>query len=144
MDGPFQRGVYVSPSNPSGFTYYGSRSYRYNNIGSACVMSLVCDEKDNLWVGTDGDGLYQVDPEGNRLLHLAPSDNPGSPFPATIMSLCRDNGQNLWIGSYINGIGVLNVKTKKFTYRNDLLGYRTKGYNLAVGAIVEERTKRSG
>ncbi|MDD4920526.1 MAG: two-component regulator propeller domain-containing protein [Bacteroidales bacterium] len=139
--GLFQRGVYVSPSNPSGFTYYGSRSYRYNNIGSACVMSLACDEKDNLWVGTDGDGLYQVDPEGNRLLHLAPSDNPGYPFPATIMSLCRDNGQNLWIGSYINGIGVLNVKTKKFTYRNDLLGYRSEGYNLSVGAIVEGKDK---
>lgn len=139
--GLFQRGVYVSPSNPSGFIYYGTRSYQYNHIGSSCVMSLACDTEDNLWIGTDGDGLYQLDPKGDRLRHIAPSDQPGNPFPATIMSLCRASGDKLWIGSYIHGIGVLDVRTGRFSYRNDLLGQKTGWFNMAVGAIVEGKDK---
>ncbi len=134
--GLFQKGVYVSPSNPSGFTYYGSRSYQYNNIGSSCVMSLACDQNDNLWVGTDGDGLYQVDSKGATLLHLPPSDQPGSHFPATIMSLCPDSNNKLWIGSYINGIGLMDMQTGHFSYRNDLLGQKALRYNVAVGSII--------
>ena len=142
--GLFQRGVYVSPSNPSGFIYYGTRSYQYNHIGSSCVMSLACDTEDNLWIGTDGDGLYQLDPKGDRLRHIAPSDQPGNPFPATIMSLCRASGDKLWIGSCIHGIGVLDVRTGRFSYRNDLLGQKTGWFNMAVGAIVEGKDKHCG
>ncbi|MDD2642893.1 MAG: two-component regulator propeller domain-containing protein, partial [Bacteroidales bacterium] len=134
--GLFQKGVYVSPSNPSGFTYYGARSYQHNNIGSSCVMSLACDQNDNLWVGTDGEGLYRVDTNGVTMLHLQPSDHPGSHFPSTIMSLCPDPENNLWIGSYINGIGILDTQTGRFSYRNDLLGQKALRYNVAVGAIT--------
>jgi ligand-binding sensor domain-containing protein/signal transduction histidine kinase/DNA-binding response OmpR family regulator len=114
--GMFQKGVFLNPSNPNKFNYWGHRSYHQNIIGSGCVMSLVKDREGSLWIGTDNDGIYQLDKEG-RSFHFAPGKNA---MPYTVMALAEDNAGNIWGGSYLDGLFRLEKKTGRciFYYYN--------------------------
>src|SRR5690606_26580734 len=101
--GLYQRGVALVPAQTNGFIYIGYRSVTKNIIGSNFVMSVYKDHEHMLWVGTDGDGLYKISPEGKQLAHYTSSKRSDA-APSTIMSIYEDSDKNLWIGSYSNGL----------------------------------------
>lgn len=113
--GLFQKGVVISPPQTNQFKYIGHKSPMHNLIGSCCIMSVFEDRNKTLWVGTDNDGLYAINPDGIRQAHFVPSGSSHS-IPPTIMSLYEDSENNFWVGSYRNGIAKLDRKTSRCTY----------------------------
>lgn len=101
--GIFQKGVAIIPKTQNKFDYIGSKSYKNNVIGSSCVMSIFRDHKGITWVGTDNDGLYAINDQGEQLAHYAP-DGKSDGVPATIMCIYEDSNKELWLGSYFNGL----------------------------------------
>lgn len=113
--GIFQKGVAFLPAQSNNFHYIGHRSSLYNNIGSNCITAISKDQKGTFYVGTDNDGLYNLDANYNLIRHYKPTDSPNA-VPSTIMSLYTDSKNNVWIGSYLNGMSRFNPQTGKCEY----------------------------
>ena len=88
------------------------------NLPSNRIMSLFYDES-NLWVGTQGKGVWVLTKEGK----IVNPDVLGLNLPAlnTVWSIYKDNDQNLWLGTRDNGLLKINLKTKtteQFVYNS--------------------------
>ena len=106
--GCYQKGVVILPAIANGFNYIGYKSVTNNYIGSSCVMAICRDHEGVLWVGTDGDGLYALHPNGKRKAHYP---NILGNEPATIMSIYEDSKHQLWVGTYLKGVFKMNRNT---------------------------------
>ena len=62
---------------------------------SGGILSLKIDERQRLWVGTSGDGLFQIDAPG-MISHAAPPTQIASD---TVLALAEDGEHNLWVGT---------------------------------------------
>ncbi|MCL1943880.1 MAG: response regulator [Candidatus Azobacteroides sp.] len=112
--GLFQKGVFLDPENPNKFNYWGFKSFDRNLIGSGCIMSLLKDKTNVLWIGTDNDGVYKLD-KNNKTVHFASNDVSGS-APNTVLSMVDDDAGNIWLGSYLSGLVRLDKRTGICTY----------------------------
>jgi signal transduction histidine kinase/ligand-binding sensor domain-containing protein/DNA-binding response OmpR family regulator len=109
--GLFQKGIAFIPKQTNPFVYFGPHTAYHNPIGNSCVMSVFSDSRHHLWVGTDHDGLYELDAQGQRLHHYLPGT-----VPSTVMSITEDSSHQLWLGSYGEGLACLDPQTGRCTY----------------------------
>ena len=97
-----QKGVFMQPQGLYDFSYMGHKLGNGNIIGDNCVTSVLLDEKSNLWVGTDKDGIYKLSPNGSSLqAHYLPT--------TTILATCQDQDGRIWVGTYTDGFGYLDA-----------------------------------
>ena len=97
--GLLQKGIFMQPITFKGFNYMGHKLGARNIIGSACVVSVVLDSKQRIWIGTDKDGIYIYDYNTKDVKHLKEN------VPSVAMALSEDLNGRIWVGSYRNGIG---------------------------------------
>lgn len=90
--GIYQRGVMVI-TKPNGYFKYTALSLNSNGKNSSCVTSFCTDRSGNLWVGTDGSGLF-VNGENRK-------DGLQS---LLIQSVVCDKEGTIWCGSWRGGI----------------------------------------
>ena len=136
--GCFQQGVVLEPVTDNEFVFIGSRSSVANTIGSCCIMSVTCDG-DNIWVGTDNDGIYLLNKDFSLKRHFPADNRPGS-APRTILSVFRDSHRNIWIGSYLDGLFRLNESAGTFS-RIALNSNADFNQATSVYSIVEDSKK---
>lgn len=97
------------------------RSYQTQNspLRTNVVLSLAeCDGQ--IWIGTDGEGIYILNPENDAISVL--SHVPGNPYslPAnSILYLYADSNNNMWAGS-VRG-GLINIKEVGIKIYSDAL-----------------------
>ena len=76
------------------------------------IRSMTKDAKGNLWLGTDGFGLYEVkNPNSQNPVAINYMQNVQQSFSLSgnaIYALTEDENANLWIGTAWNGINILN------------------------------------
>jgi len=106
--GIFQKGLVYRRMTVSGFKYVGHLSMDHNTIGSNLVQTVRRAHDGTIWVGTDQDGLYAIDGEGNQKKHY-------TNVPKTVMAVAEDGQGMIWIGSWMEGAGMLNPKTGQYT-----------------------------
>jgi ligand-binding sensor domain-containing protein/signal transduction histidine kinase len=58
------------------------------------VGALLEDHAGNMWIGTEGDGLYRVGPQGETVFR-APANLPDN----SILALWEDREQSIWVGT---------------------------------------------
>ena len=110
--GIYQYGVIATPNIRKNFNYIGHQSLKNNLIGSACVKSFALGTEQRMYVGTDGQGLYEIDL--NDMTSRQWKGNTGSnPFPISIMHVLHDSQQRLWLSSYHQGLFLLNKDRTK-------------------------------
>lgn len=75
-------------------------------LGNNIITSLCADGSGNIYVSTDGEGIYRYSlPEQSVTAHLTTS--PSSPLPIrsnSVYSMTTDDNGLLWIGYYQNGV----------------------------------------
>lgn len=78
------------------------------------ILALLQESATRLWVGTEGNGLFLVNPQTNRVVHYlnSPGDKEGI-GSNYIRALAFDSEQQLWIGT-INSLNVYNAKEGSF------------------------------
>ena len=77
--GMLQKGVYMQPASKTEFGYMGYKMKNENLIGQACVTSTLIDSHGRKWIGTDKDGLYQINAANQLVRHYT------SEVPATVI-----------------------------------------------------------
>ena len=100
--GLYQKGLLVIPRSSYGFEYQSfSAGADPQEENMACVTSVVRDPAGDLWVGTDGGGLFRVTPQGRVLRY----DETNSPLHNnSVTTLTLDKSGTLWISTYMGGL----------------------------------------
>lgn len=89
------------------------------------IEGLLINEGIGLWMGTYGDGLFQVDFSGKVMQHYHQNGKANQQLSNNnIRSLIKDNKDNIWIGTF-DGLNILDTlgNTTLITYNeNNLKG----------------------
>ena len=101
-----QKGVYMHPGSPSTFKSMGRRAGANNLIGDCCVLATYIDSHGDIWVGTDRDGLYELDSSLSLKRHLI-----GNGIPSTIFGITEDKEGMIWVSSFDDGAGCIERTT---------------------------------
>lgn len=97
-----QKGVFMQSNIQNDFNYMGFRLGNRNVIGENCVTSLSINQGNQVWVGTDKDGLY--------LFNIATRSVEGHFLNQnTVLTLCKDQQGRTWVGTYTDGLGYLDA-----------------------------------
>ena len=84
---------------------------------------MVADQQDNLWVGTDGSGLFRWDINAQQLYQYQNDlTNPRSLIDNNIESLYLDRDQGIWIGTH-KGVSYYNPRRKAFKHSQFVPGW---------------------
>lgn len=73
------------------------------------VLSAYKSSKEDLWIGTDGNGLVKVNANQKEKDYFNDIENN-----FYIQSITEDNNANMWFGTYRNGLWKYNYKTNAF------------------------------
>lgn len=97
-----QKGVFMQSQAQCDFNYMGYRLGNRNVIGENSITSLCANQGNQVWVGTDKDGLYLFDLKtGSINSHLLSN--------TTVLALCKDQKGRTWVGTYTDGIGFIDA-----------------------------------
>ncbi|BDQ03414.1 hybrid sensor histidine kinase/response regulator transcription factor [Ignavibacterium sp.] len=89
---------------------------KYNLLGDINVWSLSADGNNNLWIGTYGKGIFQLDNNNRKLTEWNFVDNKTRSMSRFFnKSILIDDNNNIWIGYWGLGLAKLNPTTKEFT-----------------------------
>ena len=101
----------------TGISYYNENynMFSHRPIANSDISTMMFDSKGNLWLGTDGNGLYIEHPDGT----VVPTQLP----KITISSLLEDKNGNVWAGTYNNGLYKMNGQKveEEYTVENGTL-----------------------
>ncbi|WP_415197173.1 two-component regulator propeller domain-containing protein [Silvibacterium sp.] len=110
-----------------------SRTLIYSASGHTEEMPLLVwfeDREQNLWIGTEGQGLFELHPQSIRVLSTAqglPGDN--------IYPLLQDHTGQMWFGVWELGISRMNGKgVRTYTFADGL-------HDLLVTSLYEDRAQ---
>lgn len=136
----FLKGVARVPMRQSSFLYLGSQSVEYNVVGFSSISAICADRKGQMWVGTDGEGIYVVNDRQNGSQHLL-TTSEGGKIPNIIQALYEDSNGTIWVGSYDEGFGRLNPNTMQY---QDMTSLFRLGDNFAtrVYGFKEDAARR--
>ncbi|SNY99516.1 hypothetical protein SAMN06265377_1326 [Flagellimonas pacifica] len=91
----------------------------------AIVRKFWRDKESNIWLGTDGNGLYKLSPDCKILQHYLKDDRLSNSIKGnTVTSLFEDKQGNFWIGTAWRGLSVWNKGTENLNiFYSDGKGY---------------------
>lgn len=108
-----QRGVGLFPYEGNPFHYYGQYDRNTDIIGYNPVMALLSDSRSNIWVGTERDALYRINPDGKSSERYYQSAD--GKYLTTVSTLYEDQRGNIWIGTTDRGLFLSDGKTGRIT-----------------------------
>lgn len=100
--GVYQRGVYVYPRKVYDFTLLNPTENNPYAFPASSVKSVYRDEAtSDLWVGTDGGGVFVLGKNG-KVRNFNTSNS--SLKSDAVMAICADDSGSIWLGTYLGGL----------------------------------------
>jgi ligand-binding sensor domain-containing protein/signal transduction histidine kinase/DNA-binding response OmpR family regulator len=107
---------------------FGTISTSDNGVPYNRSVRAFCEENGNLWLGTKGSGIIRFQnfwtsalPVLNKQYFSAPSELDNN----SVYSLKKGNDELIYIGTDAKGLGVYDLKNKRFNKWSDIKGYDT-------------------
>lgn len=101
------------------FRFYRGEQDKPGALGSDFITSMIRDREGNLWIGTWGDGLFELTPgnvsSGRFIRYGDAEEGSGQLISDFISSLVTDDRGNLWIGT-LGGLDRFDLETHTFTH----------------------------
>ncbi|WP_191088984.1 hybrid sensor histidine kinase/response regulator transcription factor [Arenibacter lacus] len=84
------------------------------------IIRSISLHQDKLWVGTEGDGLYNFSLDGRELDHYSYLENKRNSINSNYALFTMvDSNDNLWVGTWFGGVNLLNLNESKFQFVYD-------------------------
>lgn len=132
--GTLTQGLNILPANNDKFKHIP-----HTGGGQLFVKSLIINEKNDLLIGTDGQGLKIYNDEKNIIEDYDVSSVPFNFSNGKIHSIIIDRDKNTWFGFFQKGVFFVPTAENKFDY----FGYKSTNYNSigsnSVTAIHKDR-----
>lgn len=127
----------------NGLLVYNSVSGRitvpYRNFAHSNITNLFRDKDNNLWVSTDGDGLGEIQPNGNIIIIKESGHSSGLKSNA-VYAVYEDNDQKKWIATLRGGVSILNASPDLFnTVRKEPFAKNTLASNFALSFCEDDK-----
>jgi signal transduction histidine kinase/CheY-like chemotaxis protein/ligand-binding sensor domain-containing protein len=134
-----QDGLDYYDSQKKTFTHY--RTFNAGDDGATATppiaYALFIDRKENLWIGTQGSGLYLLDKVTHRFIRYAHElKKPNSLSNDIVNCIFEDSEGKLWLGTN-NGLNLFDADTRRFTHYSQKDGLP----NPVVQSILEDDHK---
>ncbi len=86
-------------------------NYSLNNSRIHPIKCIIKDTKNHLYIGTDGDGIYYLDPYLNVVEHYQHNQDDSKSLSSNgIYNLLIDKENILWVATYGGGVNFLNKR----------------------------------
>lgn len=96
------------------FKVYKNQPYKQNVLSGNWVHCLLEDEKGNLWIGSNSQGVFYFDREKNKFINYTHNVNDENSLSNNrIWDIFQDSKNNIWIGT-TNGLNKFLPSEKKF------------------------------
>lgn len=104
--------------NKKGLSFYHESFRNFTNFRHpecSDITSIMEDRRGNIWLGTDGNGLYRKEKNSDAIRKLTISN-------IAIISILEDKKNRVWIGTFKNGLFCFeNGKMTQYTTKNSKL-----------------------
>ncbi len=127
-----------------GISYFNNRTKTITNnkvsLNGKVILSLLKDNKDNLWVGTYDNGLNVLDKNNKLTAHYVSGNSPTNITGTSVYALMEDHDNNIWAGVDDGGVNVIKdgIIINKFKHNvNDTLHSLS---NNDVRALYQDKT----
>lgn len=125
--------IYIDDNNiiwvgtfDKGINYFDPEQYKFvtslytpNDLSffeGMSVISTFQDSKGNIWIGTDGHGLYMIDKTGKIKTYKSDLNKANTLSTDVITCIDEDADGNILLGTYTGGLMSLNANSGKFNY----------------------------
>lgn len=101
------------------------------------IMSLYAGEREGLWIGTNGKGMFYLDFKSGRIKRYI--NEPNRPYSLSdnrIHCIYTDHNDNIWVGTF-NGLNMLNKDAPKFRIYRHYPQYENSLSNNSVWSFLE-------
>ncbi len=89
------------------------------NLTKELFLTLMCDNKGMIWAGTDGSGLYQINPDIFQIKsYKSIPTNPYSLSSNSIVDIHEDLNNNLWVLSNYGDVNILLNRSEILHYHS--------------------------
>ncbi|MCX2679278.1 ATP-binding protein [Galbibacter sp. EGI 63066] len=121
----------------------GIRTIENFKISNNLFFSLTDLKDGTLLCGTENDGLFHIDAEGNIIHHyLASNKDEKSLLSNSIWSLFTDHDDRVWLGYYNKGIAVYDELHDKFNGLESIYNNSNSLHTSSVSSIAEDEQGR--
>jgi signal transduction histidine kinase/ligand-binding sensor domain-containing protein/DNA-binding response OmpR family regulator len=121
-----EQGLYYADTENGKTTFY-----KYTHLNELNIWSLSPGNSNDLWIGTYGSGLFNLNLNTNQLRRISLFNNGKYPEAINfIKSLYCDNNNNVWIGFWGYGLARLNLVTGEIdSWLNDMRDDNSLSHN---------------
>lgn len=119
--------------------HYSRNPFRSGGISSNIILSLMLENNNKLWIGTEDDGINILDISRNEFSFVRndPLDQ-SSLNHNSVWKIYQDRAGNIWIGTYAYGINLLSGnKSFIYHYHSNAGDKRSLSHNM-VNAFSED------
>jgi signal transduction histidine kinase/DNA-binding response OmpR family regulator/streptogramin lyase len=102
----------------------------------ALVYAILVDDENNVWLGTKGDGLFLLKPQGNKktysIRHFTEGKDKYGINSNIIYALNQDKNGRVWVGTFDGGLNYIdetNGSIRFINSNNDLKQFPIKQFN---------------
>jgi len=103
------------------------------------ISVIFKDNKNTTWIGTAGDGLYQLEPGKKITAHRNIPNDSTTLSNNNVLNIYQDKLGLIWIGTFGGGINKLDTEGKKFTLYKNIPGDPHSLSNNEVRGICQDK-----
>jgi len=118
------------------------------NTGLKFINSVGIDKNNFLWAGTDGSGVYKINPKNIRNgvaseveYYVSDVNDPASLSDNYIYSILSDQDGSFWIGTYQGGLNRYNEDEDNFTVYDRVRGIDNSLSDFPIVDLVQDADK---